>query len=204
MKGKCPAEKGFFDSLDRETSLLPTEDGWVFDATPSNLSELQQHGTAAATVGDDSKRGDAGDDEPPLPVPAGWRRATAEDRITKGVPYTKPAIEGASGASVEGVERLVRVTHRLIRDTTTHVLGVSRLPPPPRPPLHSRLAQMMPSTGTMAASTTTSAAAARARPCVRCGRCVGARVVVTACLVLLFLFSGSVSRAVHETKQKKQ
>ena len=84
-----------------------------------------------------------------------------------------------------------RVTHRLTRDTTTHVLGVSRPHPPPRPPLHSRLAQM-PSTGTTAASTTTSAAAARARPRVRCGRCVGARVVVTACLVLLF--SGSASR----------
>ena len=84
-----------------------------------------------------------------------------------------------------------RVTHRLTRDTTTHVLGVSRPHPTPRPPLHSRLAQM-PSTGTTAASTTTSAAAARARPRVRCGRCVGARVVVTACLVLLF--SGSASR----------
>ena len=84
-----------------------------------------------------------------------------------------------------------RVTHRLTRDTTTHVLGVSRPHPPTRPPLHSRLAQM-PSTGTTAASTTTSAAAARARPRVRCGRCVGARVVVTACLVLLF--SGSASR----------
>ena len=109
MKGKCPpAEKGFFVSLDRKTNLLPTEDGWVFDATPSNLSELQQHGTPAATVGDDSKRGDAGDDEPPLPVPAGWRPATAADRITKGAPYTKADIEGASGASAEGAERLVR------------------------------------------------------------------------------------------------
>ena len=86
MKGKCPAEKGFFGSLDRKTNLLPTEDGWVFDATPSNLSELEQHGTAAATVGGDSKRSDADDDESPLPVPACWRLATAGGRITKGAP----------------------------------------------------------------------------------------------------------------------
>ena len=87
MKGKCPpAEKGFFVSLDRKTNLLPTEDGWVFDATPSNLSELEQHGTAAATVGGDSKRSDADDDESPLPVPACWRLATAGGRITKGAP----------------------------------------------------------------------------------------------------------------------
>ena len=84
-------------------------------------------------------------------------------------------------------------------DETTAMKGDSLITPrstkkricqPPRPPLHSRLAQM-PSTGTTAASTTISAAAARARPRVRCGRYVGARVLVTACLVLLFSESAS-------------
>ena len=94
MRGYVVDDPKFIDQLDKNRSLMPTGDGWVFDCSYVNYDAIQTALRPGAS--------------PPDPVPVGWRLAKPDDRISRCVSFTKADIEGVPDEDKERLKDIIR------------------------------------------------------------------------------------------------
>ena len=92
----------FFLKLDMKRHLLPTNDGWVFDASLQKLDETSEVLFERTPSSLDASIC------PPDPEPAGWRFIEPDDYISKTVPFSKDEITTVPVADIQCPKNLVR------------------------------------------------------------------------------------------------